>query len=212
MRLLSEATALPSRAQRKAPPLGRFSEKLTFLRGLIDHPAGVSALLPSSKPMAQAMADQIPSNEGQVLELGPGTGAITQAIIARGIPASRIVAVEHDAGFAELLNERFPGLYVLQGDALNLRSVLGTPRRSYTAVVSGLPLINFSMKTRHAVIEDALARVRPGGPFVQISYRGRPAIPESSTIQVRRAAFVWGNVPPGYVWVYRRQPIKTHAG
>lgn len=209
MRLLSEATVLPSRARRKAPRLGGFSEKLAFLRGLIDHPAGVSALFPSSKAMAQAMAEQIPSTEGQVLELGPGTGAVTQAIIARGIPASRVVAVEYDPGFADLLNERFPGLYVLQGDALNLRSVLGSPRHSYTAVVSGLPLINFPVKTRRAIIEDGLARVRPGGPFIQISYRGTPAIPESDTIQVRRAAHVWRNMPPGYVWVYRRQPIKT---
>jgi len=209
MRLLSEATALPSRARRKAPQLGGFSEKLEFLRGLIDHPAGVSALFPSSKPMAQAMAAQIPSTQGQVLELGPGTGAITQAIIARGIPTSRIVAVEYDPGFADLLNERFPGLYVLHGDALNLKSVLGTPRASYTAVVSGLPLINFPIETRRAIIEDGLARVRPGGPFIQISYRGTTAIPESDTIQVRRAAHVWSNFPPGYVWVYRRQPIKT---
>lgn len=159
--------------------------------------------------MAHAMAAQIPSNEGQVLELGPGTGAVTNAIIARGIAPSRIVAVEYDHGFVDLLNERFPGLYVLHGDALNLRSVLGTPRRSYTAVVSGLPLINFPMETRYAVIEDALARVRPGGPFIQISYRGTPAIPETDTIQVRRGAHVWSNFPPGYVWVYRRQPIKT---
>jgi phosphatidylethanolamine/phosphatidyl-N-methylethanolamine N-methyltransferase len=208
MRLLSEATGLPSRA-RRTPPRGGFAEKLEFLRGLIDHPAGVSALFPSSPAMARAMAEQIPSNDGQVLELGPGTGAITQAIIARGIPASRIVAVEYDQGFADLLSERFPGLYVLQGDALNLRNVLGSPRGSYTAVVSGLPLINFPMRTRRAIIEDGLARVRPGGPFIQISYRGTPAIPESDTIQVRRAAFVWRNAPPGYVWVYRRQPINN---
>ena len=209
MRLVSDATVLPSRVRRKAPPLDGFSEKLAFLRGLIDNPAGVSALFPSSSATAQAMAAQIPSNEGQVLELGPGTGAITQAIIARGIAASRIVAVEHDPGFADLLNARFGGLYVLRGDALNLKTVLGTPRRSYTAVVSGLPLINFPMKTRRAVIEDGLARVRPGGPFIQISYRGTPAMAESDDIQVRCAAFVWRNLPPGYVWVYRRQPIKT---
>jgi phosphatidylethanolamine/phosphatidyl-N-methylethanolamine N-methyltransferase len=87
--------------------------------------------------------------------------------------------------------------------------MLGSPRESYTAVVSGLPLINFSMRVRRAVIEDALARVKPGGPFIQVSYRGTPAIPESSDISVRRASFVWRNIPPGYVWVYRRQPIKN---
>lgn len=207
MRLLSDATALPSRA--RAPQFGGFYERLEFLRALIDHPARVSALLPSSPAMAQAIAAQIPSNDGQVLELGPGTGAITKAIIARGIPASRIVAIEYDPGFADLLSGRFPGLYVLQGDAMNLARVLGTPRRSYTAVVSGLPLINFPIEARYEVIEDALARVRLGGPFIQVSYRGTPAVPESREIMARRAAFVWRNLPPGYIWVYRRQPIKT---
>jgi len=207
MRLLSEAT-VPSRARGIATRHGGFSEKLQFLRGLIASPAGVSALFPSSKALARALAAQIPSNDGQVLELGPGTGAVTQAIMDRGIPASRIVAVEYDRGFANLLNERFPGLYVLHGDALNLKGVLGSPRESYTAVVSGLPLINFPVQTRRAIIEDALARVKPGGPFIQVSYRDAPAIPESRDIQVRRAAFVWRNMPPGYVWVYRRQPIN----
>jgi phosphatidylethanolamine/phosphatidyl-N-methylethanolamine N-methyltransferase len=208
MRLLSEATGLPSRARRTAPR-GGFAEKLEFLRGLIASPVGVSALFPSSPALAKAMAAQIPSTEGRVLELGPGTGAVTQAIIARGVAVSRIVAVEYDRGFADLLNERFPGLYVLHGDALNLTAVLGSPRESYTAVVSGLPLINFPMAVRRAIIEDALARVRPGGPFIQVSYRGTPAIPESRDIVVRRAAFVWRNMPPGYVWVYRRQPINS---
>ncbi len=208
MRLLSEATGLPSRARKNAPH-GGFSEKLQFLRGLIANPAGVSALFPSSRVLAKAMAAQIPSIDGRVLELGPGTGAVTQAIVARGIPASRIVAVEHDQGFADLLSERFPGLYVLHGDALRLKCVLGTPRESYTAVVSGLPLINFPREARRAVIDDALARVKPGGPFIQVSYRRTPAIPETRDIPVRRAAFVWRNMPPGYVWVYRRQPINN---
>jgi len=214
MRVISEA--LPPRVQpaalrAPAAPVkaGGLRETFQFLRGLFENPAGVSAVLPSSHTLAAALAAQIPSADGRVLELGPGTGAVTRAIIERGIPASRIVAVERDRGFADLLSERFPGLYALHGDALDLKSVLGSPRESYVAVVSGLPLINFSMRTRRAVIEDALARVKPGGPFIQVSYRSRPAIPESNDIMVRRTSFVWRNIPPGYVWVYRRKPVKN---
>jgi len=205
MRIISEASVLPPRvrpaARRRS---GSFHEKLQFLRGVMASPAGVSALFPSSRPLADALAAPIPSHEGRVLELGPGTGAVTQAIVARGIPATRIVAVEYDRQFVDLLGARFPGLSVLQGDALNLRGVLGSPRESYSAVVSGLPLINFSMRTRRAVIEDGLSRVRPGAPFIQVSYHGRPAVPPSHDLAVERAAFVWRNIPPAYVWVYRR--------
>lgn len=204
MRISSEATALPPRL--RAARAGGLQEKIQFLRGLMASPAGVSAILPSSRALADALAAPIPLTDGRILELGPGTGAVTEAIIARGIAPSRVVAVEYDRVFADLLNERFPGLYVLQGDALNLKSVLGTPRESYAAVVSGLPLINFSMRTRRAVIDDALARMKPGAPFIQVSYRGKPAVPPSHDLTVERAAFVWRNVPPGYVWVYRRRP------
>lgn len=208
MRLLSEATALPSRSRWRAPRYGGISEKFRFLRGLFASPAGVSALLPSSKALAAAMAEQIPTVHGRVLELGPGTGAVTEAIVARGVAPSDIVAVERDPGFAEMLAERFVGLDVQQGDALDLDSVLGPVRGSYCAVVSGLPLINFPIAIRRAVIDDALMRVKPGGPFIQISYRGRPAVPESAELSVKLAGHVWANVPPGYVWVYRRKPIK----
>ncbi|MEJ1967709.1 MAG: rRNA adenine N-6-methyltransferase family protein [Rhizomicrobium sp.] len=199
---LSEA--LPSRA--RPSPTGGWREKLHFLRGLLASPAGVSAILPSSRALSEALAAQIdPARDGPVLELGPGTGAVTQAIVARGIPVSRIVAVEYDRTFADLLAARFPGLYVLNGDALNLTAVLGSPRESYAAIVSGLPLINFPMAVRKAVIADALARMPRGAPFIQISYRGTPAMPATDAMSVERAAFVWRNVPPGYVWVYRRR-------
>jgi phosphatidylethanolamine/phosphatidyl-N-methylethanolamine N-methyltransferase len=71
--------------------------------------------------------------------------------------------------------------------------------------VSGLPLINFPAATRRAVIDDALSRTMPGGPFIQVSYRGTPAIAESDELTVERAAHVWRNFPPGYVWIYRRR-------
>ncbi|MBS0470142.1 MAG: methyltransferase domain-containing protein [Proteobacteria bacterium] len=203
MRLLSEATALPPRADRigARPP----NEKAAFLRGLIARPLDVSALMPSSKHMARAMAELIPGNDGPVLELGPGTGAVTDAIIEHGVPEGRIVAIECNRPFIAALTKRFPRLKLIEGDASQMASLVGGSRERFSAVVSGLPLINLPMHKRRAIIDAALARLKPGAPFIQISYRGRPAVPASPTLSVTRARRIWRNLPPGYVWVYRRR-------
>jgi phosphatidylethanolamine/phosphatidyl-N-methylethanolamine N-methyltransferase len=215
MRLLSEATVLSPRPDRN----GRrpFAEKTQFLRGLISSPLDVSALFPSSKGLARAMAEQIPGDDGPVLELGPGTGAVTEAIIERGVPEGRIIAIECNRPFIATLAKRFPRLTVIEGDATDLGALIGASRERFAAVISGLPLINFPMHKRRAIVEAGLARVKPGGPFIQISYRGRPAVPASPTLSVTRARRIWRNFPPGYVWVYRKrerpsQPAQLFSG
>lgn len=205
MRLLSEATTLPPRRDHTERRRVPFFEKAEFLRGLIASPADVSALMPSSKGLARAMAEQVPDADGPVLELGPGTGAVTEAAIAQGIPEGRIVAIECNPPFIATLARRFPRLKILQGDASDMDSLLGASRGPFAAILSGLPLINFPMHKRRKIIDAGLARLNPGAPFIQLSYRGRPAVPPSPTLSVTRAKRVWRNIPPGYVWVYRRR-------
>ena len=57
---------------------------------------------------------------------------------------------------------------------------------------------------RRALIEGALAKLKPGAPYVQFSYGFEPPIPAPAGASVRRAAFVILNLPPARVWVYRK--------
>jgi phosphatidylethanolamine/phosphatidyl-N-methylethanolamine N-methyltransferase len=183
-------------------------EKLAFLRGLIASPSGVSAVLPSSPSLARALAAPIAAGpEDAVLELGPGTGAVTEAILARGV--RRLTVVEYDPDFAAAVAARFPGVLVLRGDALALGTVLGAARPAFASIISGLPLLNLPKAQRHAVIVDALARMTPGAPFIQVSYGARPAMPACALYSVCRAAFVWRNLPPAYVWIYRSRQAPS---
>ncbi len=138
-----------------------------------------------------------------MLELGPGTGAVTAQLLARGIAPSRLTSIEYDAGFAALVAKRFPGLRVICGDAFDLDRTLGPPT-PLAAVVSSLPLINFPNETRLALLDNVFARLAPGAPFVQFSYRLRPPVAPPPGIALRRAAVIWLNLPPARVWVYRR--------
>lgn len=183
-----------------------FADNLRFLRALIARPKHIGAVLPSGPALAAAMARQVDlSREGPVLELGPGTGVITSAILAHGIEPARLTAVEYDENFACVLKARFPAVKVIQGDAFDLARTLGGRELApFAAILSGLPLLNFPHAARKQLVEGALARLAPGGPFIQFSYGlNSPVVPPAG-YSVLRAAFVLRNVPPARVWVYRK--------
>ncbi|MBV9991432.1 MAG: methyltransferase domain-containing protein [Alphaproteobacteria bacterium] len=178
------------------------AQHLDFIKGLFAHPKNVAAITPSSPALARAIAEQVdPDVSGPVLELGPGTGVVTEALIERGIAPERITAIEFDPEFARMVRARLPKVRVIEGDAFDLSFV---EHASLAGVVSGLPLLNHPVERRRTLIEDALARLKPGAPFVQLSYGTRPPIPAPRGVELTRAALVLMNLPPARVWVYRR--------
>ena len=183
------------------------SDLSRFFRTWLKQPMLTGAVSPSGKALARAMANEVSADgEWPVLELGPGTGPVTAALIARGIAAERIVAVEFDGGFCSLLVDRFRGLNVVEGDAYDLSMSLPPGLTGpYAAAVSSLPLLTRPAGARTRFIGDVLDRLLPDGALIQFSYGLGPpvkAVPGSFT--VGRAAFVLANLPPAQVWLYRR--------
>jgi len=183
------------------------SDTLRFLGRLIARPVTTGAVAPSGPALSRAMAAQIPANaEGPILELGPGTGVVTAAILERGIAAERITAVEYDRDFAAVVASRYPGVHVINGDAFDLARTLGNrPPQGFAAILSSMPLVNFPMAMRERLLADVLDRLQPGAPFIQFSYRLRSPVPPPAGVTVVQAAFILMNVPPARVWVYRRR-------
>jgi phosphatidylethanolamine/phosphatidyl-N-methylethanolamine N-methyltransferase len=172
-----------------------------FLRGLIANPKGVSAPTPSSLVLAEAIAAELDlSRPGLVVELGPGTGAVTAALIRR-VGAPRILAIEREPSFIAPLKTRFPSLDVRCGDALSFERFL-PPDAMVAAVVSGLPLLHFPHAARHALLERALACQEAGGLFIQLSYSWRPPVKPGEGVTLSKRA-IWQNFPPAHVWTYK---------
>jgi phosphatidylethanolamine/phosphatidyl-N-methylethanolamine N-methyltransferase len=192
------------------------SDFTRFLRTWLKQPMMTGAVSPSGKALARAMAAEVATDgEWPVLELGPGTGPVTAALIDRGIAAERIVAVEFDAGFCSLLVDRFRGVNVVEGDAYDLATSLPPGLTGpYAAAVSSLPLLTRPATARLAFIEDVLDRVLPGGALIQFSYGlGPPVKALPGAFSVSRAAFVIANLPPAHVWLYRREyGLQPRAG
>jgi phosphatidylethanolamine/phosphatidyl-N-methylethanolamine N-methyltransferase len=193
----------PSTANR---PKLRFDDEVRFLSWWLQKPAEMGAVSPSGRALAGAMAAEVdPGAPGLVLELGPGTGAVTAALIERGIARDRLVLVEYNREFCTLLGKRFPGAAVIEGDAYNLRVALnGTALPPLAAVVSSLPLMMKPMPTRLRLLDAALRLLAPGAPFIQFSYAvAAPIPPRPHRYRISSSPRIWRNLPPARVWVYR---------
>jgi phosphatidylethanolamine/phosphatidyl-N-methylethanolamine N-methyltransferase len=190
----------------KKPP--RLDDEVRFLRSWIEKPLHMGAVMPSGRILARTMAQYVDiDSEGPIVELGPGTGAITSALIEHGVDQRRLVLVEFNPGFCALLRDRYPHATVVQGDAYALRDslwdVLSMPA---SAVVSGLPLVTKPMLTRLKLIRDAFLALAPGAPFVQFTYSVAPPIPKSLPgVSTEASERIWMNLPPARVWVYRKR-------
>ena len=182
------------------------ADNLRFLRALIARPKNIGAIFPSSPALAAAIARQIdPTLAGPVLELGPGTGVVTQAILDRGVAPERLTVVEYDQDMAVNLAGRFRTVHVIHGDAFNLGQTLnGRGETPFSAIVSGLPLLNFSVAHRRAFLDAVTQRLTPGAPLIQFSYGTRAPVVPPPGHSVIRAALIWANIPPARVWVYRK--------
>src|SRR5262249_17029675 len=117
----------------------RLDDEVRFIRSWIEKPLTTGAVTPSGKALARTMAAYVPpSRPWPIIELGPGTGPVTEALVAHGIDPSRLVLVEFDRTFCRLLRARYPEATVVQGDAYSLKRLLaGIMQQPAAAVVSG---------------------------------------------------------------------------
>ncbi|MCA0319885.1 MAG: methyltransferase domain-containing protein [Proteobacteria bacterium] len=185
----------------------RQDDDARFLKSWLKNPLRMGAVTPSGPALARKMASYVdPAGTGPVVELGPGTGPMTTALVARGIDPARLVLVEYSAEFCRLLRERFPTATIVQGDAYSLpKTLAGKLNVPADAVVSGLPLMTRPEPVRLQLLDDALGLMRPGAPFIQFTYSVVSPVPlKGANFSAEPSERVWRNIPPARVWVYRR--------
>ncbi len=198
---------MPSHSVARVAKKGlRLDDEMQFIRSWIEKPISTGAVMPSSKALARTMARYVdPKASGPVIELGPGTGPVTEALVQRGVDPARLILVEFNPDFCRLLRTRYPAATVVHGDAYRLRRLLDTfVREPAAAVVSGLPLVTKPLRTRLRLISDAMSLLAAAAPFIQFTYAMVPPIPKAlSGIKAEHSELIWLNLPPARVWVYR---------
>jgi len=189
--------------------LAAIADSTLFLREWLAHPQRTGAVAPSSPKLAAAMARWLPRDpESYVLELGPGTGAVTEALFKRGLREDRLVAIEHNPVLATHLRKRFPLAHIITGDAWQLDALLAAlpqPVPAVGAVVSSLPLLNFPPAEAAALAGKIRGILEPRGRWVQYSYhivksRSRGA----DDFRLVASKIVWWNLPPARVHVFQK--------
>jgi phosphatidylethanolamine/phosphatidyl-N-methylethanolamine N-methyltransferase len=193
----------------------KFDDEIRFIRGMMLQPKTVGAIMPTSARTAARMASIIDTGSGlKVLELGPGTGVITKAILDRGVKPEDLVSIEYSTPFVKHLSAKYPGVHFINGDAFNLAETLKDFHgQKFDCVISGIPLLNFPMHARVKLIEDLIKLMPPGRPVVQFSYGPMsPVIAKPDSYKIQHFDFVVRNIPPAQIWHYKSLPSDlSHA-
>lgn len=193
------------------------ADSVRFIKRWVENPLLIGAVAPSGPALAKAMANCVDlDRKGPIIELGPGTGPVTNALLARGIAPERLFLIEYESRFCHLLTERYPGVNVVQGDAFGLKKTLaGKIDGGVTTVVSSLPLLVRPEKDRVELLHQAFELMGDEGLFIQFTY-GLAVSPMplhahgvSGFYVGKASAPILLNVPPARVWRYRK---AGHAG
>jgi phosphatidylethanolamine/phosphatidyl-N-methylethanolamine N-methyltransferase len=195
--------------------LGSRAGTALFLKRWLRRPFAVGAVVPSGRLLAEAMARttfaEMKGREGHVIELGAGTGEVTKALLAAGIPADRLALVERDPELASFLRRHFSGPRIVEGDAARLTRILSEQGiGSVSAVVSSLPLLSLPADIVRGIVEGVFDALPRGGALVQFTYGPAQPVPRSLSQALRlvgtRGPRIWRNMPPAVVWTFRRPP------
>lgn len=188
------------------------ADSARFIKQWVENPRLIGAVSPSGPALAKTMASFVDvSRAGPIVELGPGTGPVTKALLARGIAPERLVLVEYEGRFCKMLAERYPGVRIVQGDAYGLKKTLdGKISERVATVVSSLPLLVRPERDRVALLHQAFELMGDDGLFIQFTY-GLTKSPMplhahdvSGAYVGKGSAPVLLNIPPARVWRYRK--------
>jgi phosphatidylethanolamine/phosphatidyl-N-methylethanolamine N-methyltransferase len=182
-------------------------EKIIFLRQWLRHPLRMGAIVPSSRALSQLMCQAVASEPDQyMIELGAGTGSLTEELLALGVPPHRLFVIEMDPKLCGFLKEKFPDLTVICGDACHLDKLIPSDLKGrISTVISGLPLKAISQKKVNQIMKGSFEVLSERGQFLQFTYSLSSPFPAQSLGLVQeRLGHIFLNLPPASVWRFQR--------
>lgn len=179
-----------------------------FFKSWLKDPFHVASITPSSRWLARLMATDVGPG-ARVVELGAGTGTLTDAIVERGVREEDMFLVDQHPMFCNVLRQRFPRSNVVQADAAALTKSLGALRGTVDYVISGLPIVWFNKDKKAQILHEAFELLRPSGRYQQFTYLGPPPVGGRLRDQLGLHATLLGvsplNLPPAFVYRFERR-------
>jgi phosphatidylethanolamine/phosphatidyl-N-methylethanolamine N-methyltransferase len=184
---------------------------LTFWLEVLRHPQRIGSVYPSSHTLSQRVAAHVPTpSQGFIVELGPGTGTLTAALLRRGFDPRQILCIEVSARFATALRIKFPLVRTVVADAANLQSILredfGIPDGTVAAVISSIPFRVASRAHRHAIITQVARALRRDAVWIHYTYIPfSPLVTDGTPLVLVKREMVWRNCPPARIEVRKHR-------
>ncbi len=177
-----------------------------FIKSLLKSPLAVGALVPSSPYLSKLIASHAGWENSHVLEVGAGTGAITEALLSRGLPAERLLVIERDPALVAYLRKRFPHIRVRCGDAEHAGAILCEEGISQVqTLISSLPICNLNNDDRIAIVRGMMKALAVDGQLIQFTYAANCPFPTARLgLHAERLGRIWRNIPPAVVWRFTR--------
>lgn len=178
-----------------------------FLKEFFQHPASIGSAVPSSVLLAKTIAAQIPKDlDGYVVEIGPGTGVITDMLLKSGVPIAQFIAIERSASFYRYLKMRFPDVNIIHGDATNLAELIGEKSSHVSVIVSSLPLRSIPFSAAKKIGQTFEKILKPNGLFIQFTYswiKRHSSLPKNFKYIYSKK--IWFNLPPARIDIFTHQ-------
>lgn len=218
MRTNENAPSMQNAVQRHLQRLWQGSdERWRFFRQWLRHPRTTAAISPSGPHLVRSMMAEMPADARRVIELGPGTGAMTRAILARGVHPEDLLLVELNPDMCQYMHRAFPALRVVCADARELVSkCLDTgfsAAGEADVVISSLGLLSMPRDLQAGILKAAFDCLGPAGRFIQFTYGPTCPVPrevlDELGLHATRGETVLRNVPPATVFVFRRNRSRA---
>lgn len=190
-------------------------EHLMFLGKFLRNPRNVGSVIPSSPALAREMARAVPVDPAAVVvELGPGTGALTRQVIEVLAPGERFLAIDIDPEFCANLRGRWPAIDVECGSAADMPAMLAARQWSgVNHVLSGLPFASLPAAISRSILGAVSQALVSGGTFTTFQYVHAYATPPAAKFRQQMDAgfgpmvsrhLVVRNFPPAYVLTWKK--------
>lgn len=185
-----------------------FPASLLFLRSLLNDPRKMGALVPSSPQLSRLIASRVDPSQSSVLEIGAGTGAITRALLRRGIRPERLFIIERDPDLSGFLQTHFPRVRICCGEAAHAPHILsGAGVGLVDTIVSSLPLRNLPQSDQLEIFRAMMSSLTGKGQIIQFTYAASCPIPSKRLgLEAECIGRVWMNFPPATVWRFTKRP------
>lgn len=195
--------------------IAKNKESSIFFRTWLRSPKTMGSIVPSSKHYARALFEACAYQPGRtIVELGGGTGSISEGFLDCGVHPEDLVTIELDPELHRFLRQRLPqAVRVINGDATKLRDIVAEYRLDdVSSIVCGVPVVTMSLEFQRALMMPALELLGPNGYVVQLSYSPFPPLKHKALgVNAHITRFVPRNIPPAFVWKISQRAGNGHV-